>query len=847
MRNNTSKAMKITALYERLSRDDEQQGDSNSIVNQKQYLADFCSQQGFQNIRHFTDDGFSGTNFERPGFQELLGEINAGHVDTVIVKDMSRFGRNYLQVGYYTDILFPERHVRFIAINNNIDSDRPGSNDFTPFLNIMNEWYAKDTSRKIQSIFHARMQKGLRCSGAVPFGYTRNPGDKQTLVVAPDEAAIVKRIFQMAAEGMSLTEIARKLMDDKVLNATAFRQKYHPENVHSVRYSDPCYWSPTAVAHILVRKEYLGCTVLGKTQNTDYRRKTKKKVPAEQQLVFPGTHEAIIDTETWEQAQRIMNRCAKRTILGITSRLSGLVYCADCGERMNYSSYRARTSPDADSSYIFQCSGFMAHPRRCTNHYIKESTIEKAVSQAVRTVMKHAFADEDTFIADLQKQFASRDGDKYSAEKIELKEIEGRLQELRTLSRGLYEKNMKGVLSDMMFESMMKEYDAEMSEKEVRKTELESSLRSAETEKTDPQRFIGLLKKYRECSFITNQMLYSLVDRIEVHASERDTDGKKSQQIDIYFSFLPECPTAVTDGSGAAETDEEKQKGDEKIDQWLRQKRREDLVTATGSEDAAKTLVEESQKKRLEQGRKYQADIKKRMEDDPDFAEETIAKRRAWEHRRRKREKEREEDLSARAATDSDAARQLEEIRAKKQRWAESRKERRKSMTLTPEQVEQRREYGRKYREIERQRIADGDPEMLAMYQGRITRRVKKKTAYLNELKEKALTDPEAAEELAKIREAGRESSARSRAKREERMATDPEYAEFIHRREQDYERRHSEKRKQKRQDLIRRAETDPEAARELEELRAHHRDLARARRAKIRAEKVATEGSGTL
>ena len=845
MRSNTSREGKITALYERLSRDDEQQGDSNSIINQKQYLMDFCSQQGIQNTRHFTDDGYSGTNFERPGFQELLGEINAGHVETVIVKDMSRFGRNYLEVGYYTDVFFPEKHVRFIAINNNIDSDRPGSNDFTPFLNIMNEWYAKDTSRKIQSIFRARMQKGLRCSGAVPFGYTRNPGDKQTLVIAPDEAAVVKKIFQMAADGLSLTEIARKLTDEKVLNATAFRQRYHPENVHSVRYSDPYYWSPTTVSHILVRKEYLGCTVLGKTQSTDFRRKKKKHIPAERQLVFPNTHEPIIDPDTWEQAQRIINRCAKRTNLGITSRLSGLVYCADCGERMNYSSYRAKEAPDADSSYVFQCAGFAKHPRRCSNHYIKESTIEKAAAQAVRTVMKHAFADENAFIEDLQKQFESRDGSKYRAEEKELKEIENRLQELGRLSRGLYEKNMSGALSDMMFESMMKEYDAEMREKEGRKKELESSIRSAETEKSDPQKFVDLLKKYRECSYGTNQMLYSLIDRIEVHAAARDGGGRKTQQIDIYFSFLPESPTAVTDGSPEAETDNEKRKYDAEIDQRLREKRHEDLVAAAGSEEDAEALVEKAQQKRLERGHRYQADIKKRMEEDEDFAEEVTEKRRVWERRRSQRNREKRQDLIKRAPTDPDAATELEEIRAKEQRWAENRKKRRSELQ-TAELMEKRREYSRKYREIERQKIKDGDQEVIAMYQGRVARAVKRKSTHLNELKEKASTDPEAAAELAKIREAERLSNARCKARREERMEADPEYAEHIQQREQEYNRRHSEKRRQKRQDLIQRAETDPEAAKELEELRAYSRNRARARRAKAKAEKACGEGSET-
>ena len=251
---------------------------------------------------------------------------------------------------------------------------------------------------------------------------------------------------------------------------------------------------------------------------------------------------------------------------------------------MNYSSYRAKESPDADSSYIFQCAGFAAHPRRCSNHYIKESTIEKATAQALRTVMKHAFADEDAFIEDLRRQFESRDGSKFRAEEKELKEIESRLQELGRLSRGLYEKNMSGALSDMMFESMMKEYDAEMREREGRKKELESSIRSAEAEKSDPLKFVDLLKKYRECSYVTNQMLYSLIDRIEVHAATRDGGGRKTQQSVIYFRFLPESPTAVTDGSAESETDNEKRKYDAEIDQRRRSRHMKNVRELTNEQ-----------------------------------------------------------------------------------------------------------------------------------------------------------------------------------------------------------------------------------------------------------------------
>ena len=217
-----AKDNRITALYERLSRDDEIQGESNSITNQKQYLEDYAVQNGFENIRHFSDDGYSGTNFNRPAFNALLAEIEAGRVGTVIVKDMSRFGRNYLQVGFYTEMMFPKKGVRFIAVNNGVDSANPADNDFTPFLNIMNEWYAKDTSKKIKAVFKARMRDGKRVSGAVPYGYYRKPEDKQTLYVDEVSASVVRRIFQLACEGMGATAIADTLSADKVLIPSAY-------------------------------------------------------------------------------------------------------------------------------------------------------------------------------------------------------------------------------------------------------------------------------------------------------------------------------------------------------------------------------------------------------------------------------------------------------------------------------------------------------------------------------------------------------------------------------------------------------------------------------------------------
>ena len=257
--------IKITALYERLSRDDEQAGESNSILNQKKYLEEYARQKGLRNIRHFYDDGYSGTNFNRPGFTALLEEIEAGRVDTLVVKDLSRFGRNYLQVGYYTEIVFPKKGVRFIAINNNVDSANPTENDFTPFLNIMNEWYAKDTSNKIKAVFKSRMKEGLRCSGAIPYGYKRINGDKQTLVVDEPAAEIVRKVFRLACQGMGVTAIAEQLTEEKVLIPSAYTAKYFPENCRNRSFSDPYRWNANTIGHILDRQEYLGHTVLGKS------------------------------------------------------------------------------------------------------------------------------------------------------------------------------------------------------------------------------------------------------------------------------------------------------------------------------------------------------------------------------------------------------------------------------------------------------------------------------------------------------------------------------------------------------------------------------------------------------
>ena len=332
------------------------------------------------NIQHFSDDGYSGTNFNRPAFNSLLTEIEAGRVGTVIVKDMSRFGRNYLQVGFYTEMMFTKKNVRFIAVNNGVDSANPADNDFTPFLNIMNEWYAKDTSKKIKAVFKAKMRDGKRVSSAVPYGYYRKPEDKQTLYVDEASASVVRRIFQLACDGMGATAIADTLSEDKILIPSAYARQNHPEDCQCTNYHDPYTWNATTVGYILNRREYLGHTVLGKTTRDNFKKKRKRIANEDELLVFYNTHEAIIDQETYDKAQRMRKRVSpRRNSEKPAHRLSGLLYCADCGSRLAYINSKPKDGKIYDSNQAFRCSRYHNKYHSCTGHYIKASTIEMLI------------------------------------------------------------------------------------------------------------------------------------------------------------------------------------------------------------------------------------------------------------------------------------------------------------------------------------------------------------------------------------------------------------------------------------------------------------------------------------
>lgn len=536
------KKIKYTALYERLSRDDEMQGESNSIVNQKRYLEEYAQAQSFKNIRHFTDDGYSGTNFKRPGFQKMIAAIEAGEIDVVCVKDLSRFGRDYLKVGFYTEIMFPEKGVRFIAINNSVDSANPTENDFTPFLNIMNEWYAKDTSNKIRAIFRSRMQDGKRCSGAIPYGYRRDPEDKNHLLIDEEAAKVVRRIYQMVIDGMGSQAIANQLTADNVLIPSAYLEQSEHGESRNHSYHDPCRWNCTAVSYILDKQEYMGHTVLGKTICENFKTKKRRKARPDELIIFENTHEPIIDAETWHLVQKLRRRTRRKLANGSYShRLSGLVYCADCGKRLSYSSPQSQHRPDGktyDADSSFRCPTYKSMYGECTMHYIKSSTLDKLVDEAVRKIARYVLRNEQAFLEQVRVLTSADQKHTQSEDKKELVNIKKRIAELDNYIKRLYEGNASGKIPDRQFEKLMAQYDSEQQELEERVKEIEVSIHEIQQESENGQQFVRLVQKYRDLTEIDQTALNEFIDKVVVHEATGGRTADRSQQIDIYFNFI---------------------------------------------------------------------------------------------------------------------------------------------------------------------------------------------------------------------------------------------------------------------------------------------------------------------
>ena len=528
-------SIKITALYERLSRDDELQGESNSITNQKHFLEDYARKNGFVNIRHFIDDGVSGTTFDREGFQSMIAEVEAGNVAVIIVKDMSRFGRDYLKVGFYTEVMFKEKGVRFIAINNGIDSSNQQDSDFTPFLNIMNEWYARDSSRKIQAIFKARMQEGKRVSPSVPYGYRRDPDDKQHLIIDPEPAAVVRRIFKLVLEGNGVNRIADILYADKILIPSAYAEKYYPENQHSKSFHDPIRWTNQTIIHILEKREYMGHTVLGKTISESYKTKKRRKATEDELMIFENTHEAIIDEETWNNVQRLIETKRRPKKNGAPPcRLSGLLYCADCGSKLSHR-YNSRNKYDADNSY--GCSSYRQYTRNCTMHYIRVSVVEKLILETIREVSAYALSNEKEFVKKVREASDVQQEATMKEYRRRLGKAKRRHEELDDLVKKLYESFATGKIPEKHFDRLLSGYDNEQTTLEAEMQELQTGLDRYGADSVRADRFLELVKRYTDFSELTTPMLNEFIEKVVVHEADKST-GDRRQKVDIYFNFI---------------------------------------------------------------------------------------------------------------------------------------------------------------------------------------------------------------------------------------------------------------------------------------------------------------------
>ena len=555
---------KITALYERLSRDDELEGESNSIVNQKKILEEYASKNNLTNIIHFTDDGISGTQFDRPGFMEMMNGVNTGNIGCIIVKDMSRLGRDYLKVGQCMEIL-RQKGVRLIAINDNVDSFYR-EDDFTPFRNIMNEWYARDTSRKIQSTFRSKGESGKHTASTPPYGYIKDEKDKDKWIVDEKAAEIVRRIFNLTMDGAGPYKIAKILEADKI-DIPAYHQQKMGYGLHqSKNFEYPYRWCSSTIASILKKKEYLGHTVNFKTRK-HFKDKKSKYVSEDKWLIFENTHEAIIDQETFDNVQRIRGNVKRYPDgWGEYHPLSGLMYCADCGSKM----YVHRTNNYKNIPY-YVCSNYKKVPcgTLCPSaHRIKAEVVLNLIQETLKDIKNYIDEDNEAFTSSIQNEMEEKEKAHIEKKKIRLTESQNRLQELERLMCRIYEDMILNKIPNNRYEILNNQYETEQLalSKEIKDLELVISRYEKETDKA--RKFISLISRYENFDELTTTMINEFVEKIIVHERDRKGSQTSKQKIEIYFNFIGnyELPQAELSEEEKQKLEEEERKIKERKD-----------------------------------------------------------------------------------------------------------------------------------------------------------------------------------------------------------------------------------------------------------------------------------------
>ena len=536
-----------TILYGRLSSEDVQKGkrtdDSNSIQNQRLLLEKYASEKGFMNTRFIYDDGYTGTNFNRPGWQEVVSLIEAGKVKTLIVKDMSRLGREYLQVGQYTELVFPSYGIRFIAVNDGVDSLYESTNDFTPFRNIMNEFYAKDCSRKLRSVVRVKAESGARIGTREPFGYIKDPEDpKRRIIPDPDTAHIVKYIFQLCKEGSGPFQIAKRLTEEKVPNPSAFYYHHHGVLPYGGNMDDPFSWQQRTVANILENEVYLGHTVNMKSTTISYKNKKKVFRPESEQLRFENTHEAIIDQHTWDIVQEIRKHKHRRDNMGEQNIYSGLVYCADCGKKMTL--FRSRSKGREKDEFI--CSTYRQKGKDvCSVHTIRRTVLEEVLLDDIRRVTHFARQNEKLFAEHIGQKSNKESQRELQRLQKELDANNKRQGELTRLFKRLYEDNVLGRISDEQYQILSQGYTEEQKDIRERVSVIEEKIKELRQSVTGTEKFVDMAKKYTEITELTSEILWTFIERIEICEREEKHRHYTPQEVRIYYrdiGLLDEIP-----------------------------------------------------------------------------------------------------------------------------------------------------------------------------------------------------------------------------------------------------------------------------------------------------------------
>ena len=524
---------KITALYCRLSQDDGREGESNSISNQKEILAQYARANGFHNTMFFVDDGISGTTFDRPNFQRMQRMIENGEIGVVIVKDLSRFGRNYLDVGKYLEIKYPTLGVRFIAIQENVDTLKNTGTEMMPFNNIFNEWYAAQTSKKIRAVWKSKADKGERIAAAIPYGYIKSQDDPKQWIIDEEAAKVVRYIFELTLEGLGPMKIARRLEDEQILSPTAYYLKNGRKSSNDISARGKCAWSTTSVRHILENRQYTGCTVNFKTSLVSYKVHKTVYNPEEEWQIIPNTQEAIIDEDTFNRVQELRDSRRRNTATGRESLFSGLLYCADCKSKLYFCAAKS-IKPEQE---FHRCSAYKENRGSCSIHFIREVVLREAILELVKRVALFIQQYEAVFLYmyakkhNITKEVNSRNM------KATIERNKRRIKELDKLIERIYEDNVLGKIPDARFSKMMASYEAEQNQLVTETAKAEESLKTMEQDKVDFRAFLETIRQCTDIKELTPAIVNRLIRRIEVHNSEK-IDGRKQVRLDVYFTAV---------------------------------------------------------------------------------------------------------------------------------------------------------------------------------------------------------------------------------------------------------------------------------------------------------------------